>query len=76
MRADGRLYAKDHISLNMNNSAEEEWGWPLTMILEEPQLVKSKMDLKDNSTQIPHFRDEEDEPRWNDGIFQNTKTTI
>lgn len=41
------------------------------MILEEPQFVKTKMDLKDNSTLIPHFRDEEIEPKRNYGIFHN-----
>ena len=41
------------------------------MILEEPQFVKTKMDLKDNSTLIPHFRDEEIEPKRNYGILQN-----
>lgn len=39
-------------------------------------VFKSKMELKDNSTQIPHFRGEENEPKRSDGIFQNTKTTI
>lgn len=33
------------------------------------------MDLKDNSTQT-YFRDKENEPKRNDGIYQNTKTTI
>lgn len=37
-------------------------------MLKESQLIKTEMDLKGHSTQIPLFKDKETETKRNDGI--------
>lgn len=49
------------------------------MVLEEPQLVKMRLDFRDNLTLIPHSRDEETEPKEMMGYPRTSyhiKTTI